>query len=91
MPQRRIAVARFFVGGIHEPLNAKKNSGRRAIQQLDALLDLLAHPETAVGTGDGRPVFNRMNLSLAVMEAAKTFHSKWRGLLGLHYNPDAEQ
>jgi hypothetical protein len=24
-------------------------------------------------------VFNRMNLSLAVMEAAKTFHTRWHG------------
>ena len=50
---------------------------------------MLAHPEHAVETGPSRPVFNRMNLSLAVMEAAKTFHFKWRGLLGLDYNPDA--
>ena len=87
--QRRIDVARFFVGGIHEPLNPKKRTGSRAIEQLDALLDVLAHPEHAADTGPSRPVFNRMNLSLAVMEAAKTFHTKWRGLLGLDYNPDA--
>ena len=30
-----------------------------------------------------------MNLSLAVTEAAKTFHARWRGLLGLDMNPDA--
>ena len=30
-----------------------------------------------------------MNLSLAVMEAAKTFHTRWRGILGVDYNPDA--
>ena len=32
---------------------------------------------------------HRMNLSLAVMEAAKTFHTRWRGILGLDYNRDA--
>ena len=87
--RRRIDAARFFVGGIHEPLNSKKRTGARVIEQLDALLDLLAHPERVAETGPSRPVFNRMNLSLAVMEAAKTFHTKWRGLLGLDYNPDA--
>lgn len=32
-------------------------------------------------------MFNRMNLSLAVTEAARTFHTRWRGLLNLDYNP----
>lgn len=30
-----------------------------------------------------------MNLSLAVTEAAKNFHTTWRGLLGLDFNPTA--
>lgn len=87
--RRRIERARFFVGGIQEPLDAKKKAGSRSIQQLDAALDLLAHPELAADSGPSRPIFNRMNLSLAVMEAAKTFHTRWRGILGLDYNPDA--
>ncbi len=87
--RRRIDQARFFVGGIHEPLDPKKRAGQRAIGQLDALLVLLTHPERAVSAGPSRPVFNRMNLSLAVTEAAKAFHARWRGLLGLDYNPEA--
>lgn len=87
--RRRLDRTRFFVGGIHEPLNSKKRAGLRAIEQLNALLDVLAHPEHAADTGPSRPIFNRMNLSLAVMEAAKTFHTHWRGLLGLDYNPEA--
>lgn len=87
--RRRIDRARFFVGGIQEPLDAKKKAGSRSIQQLDAALNVLAHPELATDAGPSRPVFNRMNLSLAVMEAAKTFHTRWRGILGLDYNPDA--
>ena len=87
--RRRIDQARFFVGGIQEPLDAKKKAGSRSIQQLDAALNLLAHPELAADAGPSRPVFNRMNLSLAVMEAAKTFHTRWRGILGLDYNSDA--
>ena len=52
-------------------------------------LNLLADPVLAADAGPSRPVFNRMNLSLAVMEAAKTFHTRWRGILGLDYNRDA--
>lgn len=87
--RRRLDQARFFVGGIQDPLDAKKRAGSRTIEQLDALLTLLAHPERATDAGPSRPVFNRMNLSLAVMEAAKSFHTRWRGILGLDYNPEA--
>jgi hypothetical protein len=87
--RRRIDEARFFVGDIQEPLNTKKKTGARTVQQFEALLSLLAHPGLAAPSGPSRPVFDRMNLSLAVTEAAKAFHARWRGLLGLDMNPDA--
>jgi hypothetical protein len=87
--RRRVDEARFFVGGIHETLDSKKKTDARAIRQFEALLGLLAHPESAALSGPSRPVFDRMNLSLAVTEAAKAFHTRWRGLLGLDMNPDA--
>jgi hypothetical protein len=89
--RRRIDQARFFVGGIQDPLDAKKKAGSRSIQQLDAALNLLADPELAADAGPSRPVLNRMNLSLAVMEAAKTLHTHWRRILGLDYNPDTHK
>jgi hypothetical protein len=87
--RRRIDNARFFVGDIQDPLNPKKKAGSRAIEQFNSLLSLLTHPELAAPTGPSVPVFDRMNLSLAVMEAAKSFHARWRGLLGIEMNPDA--
>ena len=84
----RLDGARFFAGGIHEQLNPKKKVGARSIQQFDGLIHLLSNPETVVSAGSSRPVFDRMNLSLAVTEAAKNFHIRWRGLLGLDVNPD---
>ncbi|MGC4764520.1 hypothetical protein ACLQ20_16840 [Micromonospora sp. DT46] len=89
--RRRLDCARFFVGGIHEPLNAKKRMGGRSIEELQRLVDALAHPEQAVEAGPSRPVYDRMNLSLAVTEAAKSFHLRWRGLLGFEFNPDARK
>jgi hypothetical protein len=71
--RRRVDEARFFVGGIHEPLDPKKKTGARAIRQFEALLSLLTHPESAAPSEPSRPVFDRMNLSLAVTEAAKVF------------------
>ena len=87
--RRRVDEARFFVGGIHETLDSKKKSDARAIRQFEALLGLLTHPEAVALSGPSWPVFDRMNLSLAVTEAAKAFHARWRGLLGLDMNPDA--
>lgn len=87
--RRRLDRARYFVGGIHEPLDPKRRTGARSIKQLDELLELLVHPELAIDAGPCRPVFDRMNLSLAVTEAAKNFHARWRGLLGLDLNPAA--
>ncbi|TWD54058.1 hypothetical protein FB478_103478 [Arthrobacter sp. AG367] len=85
----RLDRARFFVGGIHEQLSSRKKVGARTIQQFEGLVHVLSNPETAVEAGPSRPVFDRMNLSLAVTEAAKNFHTRWRGLLGLDVNPDA--
>lgn len=87
--RRRIENACFFVGGIDKRLDPGRKIGARSIRQLDELLALLAHPEHAAEAGDNRPVFNRMNLSLAVTEAARAFHRRWQGLLGLRPNPDA--
>jgi hypothetical protein len=69
----------------------RRRLARCSIQQLDAALNLLADPELAADAGPSRPVFNRMNLSLAVMEAAKTFHTRWRGILVLDYSPDTHK
>jgi hypothetical protein len=88
--RRRLDRARFFVGAIQTPLDATITTkiGRRSVQQFDNLLSVLAHPELAIDAGHSRPVFDRMNLSLAVAEATKDFHARWRGLLGLDANAD---
>ncbi len=85
----RLEQARFFVGGIHEPLSRTKKVGARSIEEFVGLIHLLSNPAVVADVGPSRPVFDRMNLSLAVTEAAKNFHTRWRGLLGLDVNPEA--
>ena len=87
--RRRVDAARFFVGDIQQPLNSRKRAGARAISQFESLVVRLSHPELAVAGGSSRPVYDRMNLSLAVTAAASAFHSRWRGLLGLEVNHEA--
>ncbi len=50
-----IEQARFFVGGIQEPLDAKKKAGFAVIQQqFYAAPTLVAHPERAADAGSSR-------------------------------------
>jgi len=87
--RQRLDRARYFVGGIHETLESGKKAGRRSIDQLSSLLDALVSGEERGDVGAAKPVFDRMNLSLAVTEAARGFHAKWEGLLGLRPNEAA--
>ncbi len=85
--RQRLERARYFVGGIQEELDPERKAARRAIGELTRLVGALASDEERIKAGPSKPVFDRMNLSLAVAEAAKSFHSKWEGLLGLAPNP----
>ena len=83
----RLESARFFFADIHEPLNGGTASGRRTISQIRKLLDaidaVIERPEPA----EARPVYDRMNLVLAVRAAADAFHEAWRTRLGLDFKP----
>jgi hypothetical protein len=85
---QRLERSRFFVGDMQEPLDARRKAQARTIGQLRELLSTLAKDEEAIELGAIRPVYDRMNLSLAVAEAAKSFHASWRGMLGIDFNKD---
>ncbi len=84
---QRIERACFFVGGIDETLDVTKKSDRRTIEQMKTLLDVIEHIGDGAETTDTRPVYDRINLVLAVREAAMSFHERWSGLLGIAYAP----
>lgn len=81
--RRRLDDALYFVGGIQENLYESKKAGSRTLGELRRLVDDLATMGDEPLLTQIRPVYDRMHLSLAVAEAAKEFHSKWLGLLGL--------
>ena len=85
--RQRLERARFFFADIHEPLSDATASGRRTISQLRKLLDaidaVIERPEPA----EARPVYDRMNLVLAIRSAADAFHEAWRPRLGLEFKP----
>lgn len=83
----RLESGRFFLAGLHEPLSAEASSGRRTIKQfrqlLDAIDQVMERPQPAVA----RPIYDRLNLVLAIRSAAATFHEAWRPRLGLEVKP----
>ncbi len=81
----RLAEQCFFLGGVDKILDEKKKRGKRSIEQIKALLtavdQIIKHPEPVAA----RPVYDRMNLALAIREAADQFHQAWLPRLGLKY------
>lgn len=87
----RLRDACFFVGNIDGHLDPAKKSNKRTIAQLAALLeamdDIIEKPEPVLS----KPVYDRMNLVLAVKNAAESFHDSWWTRLGLAYKPGASK
>lgn len=85
--RNRLRDACFFVGGIDENLDETKKTQKRTISQLQTLLaaiDVIVEKPAPV---QAKPIYDRMNLVLAVKNAAEGFHDTWWPLLGLAYKP----
>lgn len=85
--RRRLESASFFLGHIDEELDTNSKRDRRTVAQLrkllEALLAITERPEAA----PARPVYDRLNLVLAVKAAAEDFHEFWLPRLGLKFRP----
>ena len=83
----RLKNACFFLGGIDRILDADRKADKRTISQLKRLLDsidsIVMSPERVEST----PIYDRMNLVLAVRNAAESFHDAWLPRLGLAHRP----
>lgn len=83
----RLKEACFFVGGIDEDLDATKKAHKRTIGQLQTLLAAIDAIVEKPAPVLAKPVYDRMNLVLAVKNAAESFHDAWWPRLGLDYKP----
>ena len=81
--RQRLESARFFFADIHEPLREDTVSGRRTISQIRKFLDAIDAVIERPDPAEARPVYDRMNLVLAIHAAADAFHEAWRPRLGL--------
>lgn len=84
--RQRLERGCFFVGGIDVELDVTKKSGRRSIEQLSMLLESVDRILDRPDSTETRPVFDRVNLVLAVREAARSFHDAWQGRLGIAFS-----
>ena len=74
----RLAEQCFFLGGIDKILDETTKRGKRSIEQIKELLKavdrIIKRPEPVAA----HPVYDRMNLALAIHKAAAQFHQAWR-------------
>ena len=84
---KRLKSSRFFLADLHEPLREESASGRRTIAQLHKLLLVIDKAIEPLRAAEAHPVYDRMNLVLAISSAAKAFHEAWRPRLGLEVRP----
>jgi hypothetical protein len=85
--RRRLDEARFFLAGLQDPLSDETQTGKRTIKQLLKLLQaidaVIERPQPSIAC----PIYDRMNLVLAIKSAAEGFHEGWLPRLGLKQSP----
>lgn len=80
--RKRLSTGCFFVGGIDQPLDEESKRGKRTVDQLTCLLDAIDRIVDKPSPVTARPTYDRMNLVLAVKNAAEHFHDAWEARLG---------
>ncbi|MDW2777349.1 Rab family GTPase [Pseudomonas sp. YQ_6] len=83
----RLKDACFFVGAIDEELDATKKTHKKTIEQLQDLLTAIDSIVDKPAPVEAKPVYDRMNVVLAVKTAAESYHDAWWPRLGLAYKP----
>lgn len=78
----RLANARVFLAKLDAKLEDTPE-GQRTAKQLTKLLEMIDGIVERPKPAESRPVYDRMNLVLAVERAAESFHNGWRPRLGL--------
>ncbi len=85
--RQRLVAHRFFVSGIDQVLDTSTKAGRRTAAQLKKLLEAIGATVERPAPVVLKPVYDRMNLVLAVKQAAESFHDAWWPRLGLEIKP----
>lgn len=79
----RVASSRVFLADLDQRLDVESKDGKRTASQLGKLLEMIDGIVERPKPIDSRPIYDRMNLVLAVERAAESFRNGWRPRLGL--------
>lgn len=77
----------FFVGNIDRKLENNSKADQRSIDQMLNLLTAISAIKELPKTIAARPIYDRVNLVLAIKNAAEKFHEDWEFRLGLRSKP----
>lgn len=81
----------FFVGGIDEELDRAKGTARRSVDELLNLLTAIDAAREVPAFVGSVPVYDRVNLVLAVKDAAEKFQDDWLVRLGYSVRPGSSK
>jgi hypothetical protein len=85
--RKRLSTGCFFVGGIDHALDDASKKAQRTIEQLSELLVAIDRIVERPAPVAAKPVYDRMNLVLAVKQAVENFHGAWEARLGRANKP----
>lgn len=87
----RLKASRVFLADLDQKLDVESKDGKRTASQLGKLLEMIDGIVERPRPIDSRPIYDRMNLVLAVERAAESFHDGWRPRLGLSVKQGMEK
>ncbi|MDY0012829.1 MAG: hypothetical protein RBS40_08065 [Rhodocyclaceae bacterium] len=87
----RLGTSRVFLANLDQRLDAESQDGARTAKQLEKLLEVIDGIVERPAPVESRPVYDRMNLVLAVERAAESFHNGWWPRLGLAVKPGIDK
>ena len=81
--RQRLESARFFLAGVDAPLSSESKAGRDTLKQFTSLLQAIDTVIERPTPPESHPVYDRMNLVLAIKSAAESYLGSWFPRLGL--------
>lgn len=87
----RLATSRVFLANLDQRLDLECKDDKRTASQLGKLLEMIDGIVERPKPIDSRPIYDRMNLVLAVERAAESFRNGWWPRLGLSVKQGPEK